>query len=187
MEHDTAKAVAVARRAVELDPDNADAHAFLGYALGFDQEPDEAAKEMAIALGLNPNHADAMALHSELLVNAGDTGKALETIRRAMRLNPYPPFWYRWMLGFILHADGRYEEVVDTLAHESLRGTGAGRVLAASYAQLGRLEEARAAAAEFLTIVPSFRISEWVGSQPLVDDKVRDRFVEGYRKAGLPD
>jgi TolB-like protein len=182
-----ANAVAAGRRAVERDPQNADAHAFLGYALGFDKKPDEAAAEMSTALGINPNHADAMALHSELLVNAGRTAEAVEIMQKAMRLNPYPPFWYRWVFGFDLYADGRYEDVVDVLEHETLRGTGAGRLLAAGYAQLGRVDDARTTASEFLQLVPSFSIREWIRSQPLTDETVRDRFIEGYRRAGLPD
>ena len=183
----TKKAVEAGRRAVALDDKNADAHAFLSYALGFDRKPEEAEAEMAVALSLNPNHADAMALHAELLVNAGKTEAAVAAMDQAMRLNPYPPPWYRWMQGFILHASGLYEQAVETLTHETMRGTASGRILAASLAQLGRMDEARTAASEFLKIVPSFRISEWIASQPLVEDTIRRRFVEGYSKAGLPD
>jgi len=34
---------------------------------------------------------------------------------------------------------------------------------------------------------PHFRISYWVETQPFRDLAMRNRFVEGYRKAGLPE
>jgi adenylate cyclase len=39
----------------------------------------------------------------------------------------------------------------------------------------------------FLVTHPHFSISHWMESQPLRDTATRDRFVEGFRKAGLPE
>ncbi|WP_287308023.1 adenylate/guanylate cyclase domain-containing protein [Mesorhizobium sp.] len=52
-------ALAAARRAVSLDPENAVAHAIFGDVLIYDGKPDEGAAELATALRVNPNHADA--------------------------------------------------------------------------------------------------------------------------------
>jgi hypothetical protein len=49
------------------------------------------------------------------------------------------------------------------------------------------MDEARQEAALFMASTPLFRISHWVATFPTHDDAVRDHFVEGYRKAGLPD
>ena len=54
-------------------------------------------------------------------------------------------------------------------------------------AQLGRLEEAREEAKLYLAANPHFRISHWVESQPYRDMAMRDRLLEGLRKAGLPE
>jgi tetratricopeptide (TPR) repeat protein len=52
-------ALAAARRAVTLDSENADAHTMLGDLLMYEGELDAAAAELAIALRINPNHANA--------------------------------------------------------------------------------------------------------------------------------
>jgi hypothetical protein len=52
---------------------------------------------------------------------------------------------------------------------------------------LGHLEEARREAELFLIAHPHFTIGHWLSSQPLRDASVRDHFVDGFRKAGLPE
>lgn len=61
------------------------------------------------------------------------------------------------------------------------------RLLAAALAQLGRLDEARQEAEFFMMNDPHFSIRHWATSQPFDNEEVLQRFVEGYRKAGLPD
>jgi hypothetical protein len=60
------------------------------------------------------------------------------------------------------------------------------RWLAASLAQLGRMEEARAEAEKFLKDNPSFSASYYGSTQPYLYDKDRQHIVEGLIKAGLP-
>jgi adenylate cyclase len=61
------------------------------------------------------------------------------------------------------------------------------RRLAAVLAQLNREEEAREEAKLYLAGNPHFRISRWVETHPYRDLDMRDRFLEGLRKAGLPE
>ena len=84
-------------------------------------------------------------------------------------------------------AAGQYEAAVKTLRNEATYGTESRRLLAAALAQLDRQEEARDEAKLYLARNPRFRISYWVETQPFRDLATRDRFVEGYRKAGLPE
>jgi hypothetical protein len=56
-----------------------------------------------------------------------------------------------------------------------------------AYAQAGRLEEARAAAAEVLRINPSFTIKSWKPLAVYKDPKDLERYLVGLRKAGLPE
>ena len=60
------------------------------------------------------------------------------------------------------------------------------RFLAASLAQLGRMEEARAEGERFLKDNPSFSTSYWASRSPFLHDKDRQHMVEGHIKAGLP-
>jgi TolB-like protein/Tfp pilus assembly protein PilF len=175
-----------AERAVSLDPGSADAHWILGYVRTYDFMLDEGIAEFEAALDINPNHADAWAFFTDLRVFEGHPLKAIESARTAFRLNPYPPGVYYWMMGWALYAAGEYEESAEILRHDAARGTGSWRLLAASLAQLGRMEEAKAEAAQFLAIHPSFSISRWGKTQPFRKSADLAHFLEGYRKAGLP-
>ena len=59
--------------------------------------------------------------------------------------------------------------------------------MAASLAQLGRMEEARREAGYFMFSNPHFTISFWAKTQPARDQATIQHFIEGYRKAGLPE
>ncbi len=60
------------------------------------------------------------------------------------------------------------------------------RTLAASLAQLGRMEEARAEAEKYLKDDPSFSASYAASTTPFLHEKDRQHFEEGLIKAGLP-
>jgi hypothetical protein len=47
--------------------------------------------------------------------------------------------------------------------------------------------QARAAAGEVMRLHPNFRISRWRHRPPYRDADLLERFIEGLRKAGLPD
>jgi hypothetical protein len=85
-----------------------------------------------------------------------------------------------------LYALKRYKEVVDAI--ELMRNVTVGRrLLAASYAQLGKLKEARWHAERILAADPNFSIAAFVAKMPETDaDRLAD-FAEGLRKAGLPE
>jgi TolB-like protein len=186
MEPGRSLALEAAQRAVSLDPKNASAHAILGYVLLFGGKPDAGAAELTTALGINPNHADAWAFFGELKAFEGNAVGGIEQFRNAFRLNPYPPGWYYWLLGLVEYAAGQYEAAVETLRHESTHRLGSQRILAASLAQLGRMEEAKAEAAQFLAAHPHFSIQHWGNTQPFQREADRQHFFDGYLKAGLP-
>jgi tetratricopeptide (TPR) repeat protein len=120
-------------------------------------------------------------------MRAGQPVEALEQIRKALRLNPHPPIWYYTLLGQALYADRQYEAAVEALRKEEAYGTGMRRFLAASLAQLGRLDEARQEAALFMVRNPHFTITHWTTTQPIRDEATGTHFADGFRRAGLPD
>jgi len=174
-------------KAVSLSPGNADARWINGYVKTYDGDLPAGEQEFAAALRINPNHADAWALFTDLKVLLGLPGEAVACARNAFRLNPYPPAVYYWVMGWALYAARRYEEAIETLRHDLSRASGAHRLLAANLAQIGRLEEARAEAQLFLSSVPHFSVVAWARTQPFVNDADRQHFVNGYLKAGLPE
>ena len=60
-------------------------------------------------------------------------------------------------------------------------------ILAANLAQLGRLDEARAEVELFLVGNPHFTTRHWATTEQFRDAATLEHFVDGYRKAGLPE
>jgi len=171
---------------VSLNPDNTGAHAILGYILAQEGRTDSGTMELMTALQMNPNHADAWAFLGATKAHEERAVEGIEDLRRAFRLNPHPPGWYYWHLGFVHYTAGQYEEAVETLRHEATHRSGSQRILAASLAQLGRMEEAKVEAAQFLAAQPHFSTQRWTDTQPFLREVDRKRFIDGYLKAGLP-
>jgi TolB-like protein/class 3 adenylate cyclase len=175
-----------ARQAVSLDPENAEGHIVLGYLRAYEGDFTEGVAEVEMGLRINPNHAEGWQNLGDLRVFEGRAVEGIECARNSFRLNPHPPGDYYWLLGWAQYAAGRYEDAVETLRHESARGPGKRRILAAALAQLGRMTEAREEARQFLLEFPHFSAQQWVSTQPFRNDADRRHFIDGYLKAGLP-
>lgn len=180
-------ALELARKAVAIDPNDAGCRWVLAYLLAYERSFAEADAEFARAIELDPNEADAWAALSDIAVLAGRVGEGLEHIRKAFRLNPFPASWYHLTLGQAQYAAGDYEAAVETLRRDETYRTSSRRFLAASLAQLGRLDEARAEVELFLVGNPDFTIRHWAATEPFRDAATLAHFMDGYRKAGLPE
>ncbi|CAN5220835.1 adenylate/guanylate cyclase domain-containing protein [soil metagenome] len=183
------RVMALARRAISLDPSNADARVILGYVLIFsgDGDLDGGREQYRIALDLNRNHADAWLFLGDLEVLDGRPEAAVRAGQNAFRLNPLPPSYYYWLFGWILYSARRYEEVVALLGHGNARDTSSLRILAGALAHLGQLDEAREVARRFLIALPRFTVSSWAKTLPFRDPSDLHHLMEGYLKAGLPE
>jgi tetratricopeptide (TPR) repeat protein len=137
------------------------------------------------AVKANPSDADVLAMWSEVYGFIGQPEEAIRRIKEAMRLNPYHPNWYRIRLGWAQYLAHDYAGAVETIRKMEPIGVNR-RWLAASLAQLGRMEEARAEAEKFLKDNPSFSISDWASREPYLHEKDRQHAMEGFLKAGLP-
>jgi TolB-like protein len=182
-----------ARRLAECRTiDNPSALAWAGYALTFlgrEYEAGLAAAERAQALA--PNSAQILFLAGYCLVYAGEWRRAIGNLDRALRLSPMDPLIpiMRVALGAAYFTGGQYEQAV-ACAVPAVRWRRdylvARRVLAASLAWLGRLEEAEAVVADLLATSPSETLGS-VCARTGFAGEVRERFLQGLRMAGLPD
>lgn len=179
----------LALRAVRLDPNLPQAHAALGYALTYKHQHEDALAEYARAFALNPSFTDwTLALAQ---VYAGEPAQAVETVRTLARLDPFHPPVALGFLGFAHYMLEQYEAALPPLRDCTRRAPdfrGGHFWLAATYARLGREQEARAAAAEVLRIEPDYTISR--SAAPLAafrrDADLR-HWMDGLRAAGLPE
>jgi TolB-like protein len=176
-----------AEKAVELSPGDAAAHCMLAVILMYDRQHAQAEQEFEAALKINPHDSDTLINLSDLRVMQGRGREAVASAERALRADPQPMGYFFHLLGQAQIAAGDYETAVRTLRREEAYRAGSRRFLAAALALLGRLDEARQEAALFMAAHPYFRSSYWAETQPFEDIALRDRFIEAYRLAGLPD
>ncbi len=177
----------LAERAVTLDPDSSSCRATHALLLDYAGQWDAAQGEHRMALQLDPNNADAMVMYAEFLLFAGRHAEAERLVLQALRINPLPAAWYHMAQGKILYALGQYEKAVAALQRPEAYRSAARRYLAASLAQLGETDRARQEADLFMAVNPSFSISHWVAATEHQDAATLAHFVDGFRKAGLPE
>jgi adenylate cyclase len=139
-------------------------------------------------MALNPNFMDWR--FAEVLVLAGEPERAITAANRHMRLDPfYVPLAPGW-LGLAYYLLKQHSQALAPLRECATRTPNIrfGHLcLAAAYAQLGKLDEARAEAAEVLRIDPKWTISKGARLLPFKRPEDGEHFFDGLRKAGLPD
>jgi adenylate cyclase len=192
-EQDLSMALVTARKALQLDPSDAFALAVAAHAESFlGNRPENALEMFERSLQLNKNSAFAWMISAITCCYLGQPEDALDRLRNASRLSPFDPlrFFFWGVGGFAEFIAGRYEEALALLLKARREAPGhlaAHRNLAACFAQLGRIEEARASAADLLAREPSFRISVFESKYPLRRPHDRERLISGLRAAGLPE
>ena len=103
---------------------------------------------------------------------------------KAIRLNPYHPDSYLWYLGDAYFHLGEYDKTIQTLLKMRDQSEGH-RLLASSYALLGRMEDARRHAKALMEAHPNFTIAQWRKVPPNKYPEDLEVFVEGLQRAGL--
>ena len=182
-----------AHRALFLDSTDPWAHVALGYVLAWGGQADEAIVECERAIALNPNFAIAHWMLARALCYLGRSEEALAHADQAERLSPRDLLArgnagvsnnVRAIACFIA---GRYRDGTDYARKaiiESPNLIPAHRVLVVNCALAGEIEEARMALQSLKRLAPDISL-KWVAGLPFVQDDQRQRFVEGFRLAGL--
>jgi adenylate cyclase len=179
------QAMQMAKRGIAADPNEPWAHWGLASALVMQKRFDEALREYEKAYDLNPNDANVVTELGWGLALMGRAEEGIPLMQQAMRLNPFHPDWYWVNLGEGYFMAGRYEESVAALEQISQPWSRIYQVLAASYAQAGRSEDARTALAKHLELEPQMTLEHAVASMPF-NAEGQERYREALRKAGLP-
>jgi tetratricopeptide (TPR) repeat protein len=179
----------MAQRAVALDENLPQAHFALGFVRLYGQARHEAAiAEARRAIQLDPNYADAYHLLSSAYLFAGELDKTIELDREAMRINPASSLIYHIHLGRRHYLEGRYREALDTFviaAAKNYNYLPTHVWLAATYAQLGDLEEAEWSADQVRTLDRAFSTDEWMRRRPYTNPEHRALLIRGLKAAGL--
>ncbi len=177
-------ALEYALKAADYDQTDARAHAELGYVYLYRKEHNLSISAYERALQLNPNDPDIISDMADALAHSGKAEAGLELMGKAMRLNPYYPDQYLWHLAGIFYKLKEHHKAIEALNCATSPAEGS-RMLAANYAQLGKMAEARWHAAKLMERHPNFSISRWQEILPNKDQATTDHYIEGLRKAGL--
>jgi adenylate cyclase len=182
-------ALRTARRAVELGPEDALAHRALAVSLLWRREMEEACAVLGRATELAPNDAETLVTHGNMLVYMHQPDAAIESLEKAVRLNPrFPDMW----MHFMAHAHfmrGDYQRAERLLRERiaSSPNTDISRVLLASaLGHLGDRDEARRVWDEVFVVNPSYSLEHRARILPYKDPSDWERVLEGLAKAGLP-
>lgn len=188
-EEDTpvADALQFARKAVQLEPDDAGCRATLSYLCMVFDHLNEARREAEKALSLDPNSLHAVDIIGYLLVLLGDWDRGVALIEKTIQLNPFHARAAHYALWLNNMRTGDYAG-----AHQEALELGSfGRywpplARAAALGHLGRTKEAKEAVEELQQLMPDFA-ERWhdVLSLFVKFDELIECIVEGLRKAGL--
>jgi adenylate cyclase len=185
---DLQRAFELAQKAIGLDQALVRPHVTLGWFYLLTGKFDEAIAEGKKAVALVPSSAFANYQLGAFLAFADLTDEAISVSQNALRLNPFPNDWQLWFFGNAYALAGRYEEALAYFKKAQERNPDnmwAYSSQASIYGQLGREEEARAAAKELLRLNPKYSVEV---SEKYLGCKNRDKwnlYINGLRKAGL--
>ena len=186
---DCKEAVRLARLALRIDdgdPDTLSRVAVISAGMVGDSEAEIEMADRAVAL--NPNSWRTWNNRGWVYIMAGLPEEAIRSFERAIRMSPVDPLLHMTFLGIghALMGLRRFDEAIVVLKKALRQNPSfmpACRGLAAAFAHLGRDAEAHEAAARVLEIDPAFTISAHIARVP----KNSKLFIEGLRKAGLPE
>lgn len=177
------RALAMAQRATELDPQNAYARCWLAIVHFFRHENDKFLVEAERALALNPNDPETLADIAHYLAFMGEFERGMELNRKARALNPLHPAWYHFAAMRYHYHRKEYEDALSELSRISLPEFYWLHMLtAATQGQLGKPEAAASLQrAKDLKSDLSARgeLHKWNAAP---DDL--EHILEGLRKAG---
>ncbi|HEU5247848.1 MAG TPA: tetratricopeptide repeat protein [Candidatus Udaeobacter sp.] len=126
-------AESAARKAIEIDPGLAEAHAAIGFIdLFYHWNRAEAEHELRKAIELNPNYSTAYLNYGLLLLTESRFDDSLTQLRRAAQLEPTSAL-ISSCIEWALFLEGKYNEVLQQAQHTLSIEPG----MAASYSQMG--------------------------------------------------
>ncbi len=183
----------LAVRAGKLTNDDAVALFAAGWALvQVDGHAEAGAAMLDRALTLNPNITAAWMVGGWTKIYLGESDKAVEYFAHAIRLNPLDPLVARMHTGIAAaqFLAGHYKEA-GLLAESALRQHPNDlpllRVAAASHALAGQMMDAKKNIARICHLDPALRLSRVAALAPCRRPEDVAKYVEGMRKAGLPE
>jgi adenylate cyclase len=178
------------RRAIEIDPTDADAQFARGQGLFIAGDTSGALECLNFSTAVNPNSARANFLKGTVLSFTGNPSEARDAMSAGLRLNPRDfriAVYYLNQVALTYYLEGDYAQAADTARRAVARYVPVPRPyrwLAAALGQLGQTDEAREALREAIEVSPqSFHM--YVRDRPRwFRPEDHEHMLAGLRKAG---
>jgi TolB-like protein/DNA-binding winged helix-turn-helix (wHTH) protein len=184
------RAVQLGKQGVELDDTIPQTYWSLGFAYLMKRDFEKAEQALQDAIRIAPSYADGYGLLALIKNNQGEPEKAIEYIRKGMRLNPFFTWDYYFNLGRAYYTMGRYEEAIEYLLKAKERNENVIQIrliLAASYVNVNRMDEAEWEVEEVQFLNPTETLTHTRQTMPMTNLAYLDKFISDLRKAGLPE
>lgn len=184
------KAKSLAQEALQLNDQLAEIHFVNAFVDLFRHEYENAIRSLDRALDLRPSYADAYAMLAWVLQFSGRPEQAEPNLKRAIQLNPHTPASYLLVQGEREFLVGRYSDAIMTLEYALEKNPIGPRtliVLAAAYAQAGRIVDANWIVDQLLADHPTVTRTRLRDAFPYKDDSHLQQLLDGLRKAGVPE
>jgi tetratricopeptide (TPR) repeat protein len=139
---------------------------------------------------MHPNYADGYASLAFIQSFSGQLEAALESLVRAKQINPQGTGIYLEIEGRVLFLLERYGDALSILEEAAQRNPAIDSVhliLAATYAELGRLDDASWSVEEALSINPDISLEKERRGANYMRASDLDHYIEALRKAGVPE
>jgi adenylate cyclase len=191
-EQDNRDACEAGRRAVASDPENGVALSTYAFVLALlAGEFDEALELAHKALHVQPNSVHVRNYCGWVFMCSGESGTAIHHFETARRQNPLDPRAYVTHMGLAVATffARRFDESIRwsrRAIHDAPSSYPARRCYAAALAQLGQLEEAKAAIEVLLVLQPNSSLTR-ARSNPFRYPWMTELYVGGLALAGLPE
>jgi TolB-like protein/cytochrome c-type biogenesis protein CcmH/NrfG len=186
LSEDLERALAAARRAVDVSPSNHLSYWALALALYLKRDIPAFRLAAERAIELNQMDGSSVAFMGLLIAVSGDWERGCAIAEPASALNPHHAGWHRFLTLYNAYNKGDYQAARTAALRlnmpENFQDPAA---RAAVFGQLGELELADKAVQELLALEPHFAsmartfYSKWLGPELV------ERHVDGWRRAGL--
>jgi adenylate cyclase len=145
------------------------------------EEFDRAVDEAEATIEMDPYDATERATLAFFLANAGQFDKALDWVSWAVAHDDKDFFWVKANTAWIYYLTGRYEEALQVLKGDEATHSWPIMMI---YVQLGRLDEAKAAGAEWAKTGFHSILAETCVP---VREPMKQKYLDDLRKAGVPE
>jgi tetratricopeptide (TPR) repeat protein len=181
--------IADAEKAVALDPQDCESLGTLAFARMFQARWAEAEKQFRSSVEMCPANSHALVLAAAGLAFMGKPEEGAGFADRGLRLDPRMTPANLSGVKDAYYMARRYEDTIDAVLRmpEEHRSRDSWVFLAASYARLGKAEDAAAAKAKLLEAFPNVSAERMI-NEDYVYARQEDTefFVDSFRLAGLP-